>query len=156
MAKGNDGNLLQHAIEADLVVRLYRRGRGTGLHVVLTHGMEPYEAFEPRGKNPSAFKTLALTSTKVALGVSADRDWLKGYYQYANRIAALHFLTQHKVPAHLLLIYFLGDGFSGRTCPEDEAGWSHALDTQAKHLGLPRTHGLTARIHRLFLPVCPR
>lgn len=98
----------------------------------------------------------ALTSTKVTLGVSADRDWLKGYYQYANRIAALHFLTEHKVPAHLLLIYFLGDGFSGRTCPADEAGWSRALDTQAKHLGLPRTHGLAARIHRLFLPVCPR
>ena len=82
MAKANDGNLLQHAIEAELAVRLYDRGRRAGLHV--------------------------------------------------------------------------GDGFSGRICPADEAGWSHALDTQATHLGLPRTHGLAARIHRLFLPVCPR
>ena len=54
----------------------------------------------------------------MALGVSADRDWLKGYYQYANRIAALHFLTQHKVPAHLLLIYFLGDRFSVAYAPQ--------------------------------------
>jgi hypothetical protein len=40
--------------------------------------------------------------------------------------------------------------------PQTKAGWSHTLDTQAKHLGLPRTHELTARIHRLFLPVRPR
>lgn len=58
MAKGNDGNLLQHAIEAELGVGLFRTAGSHGLHVVLTHGMEPFEACEPRSRNPSAFKKL--------------------------------------------------------------------------------------------------
>jgi hypothetical protein len=50
MAKGNDGNLLQHWIEAELAWRLYRQGKGSRLLIVLTHGMAPYECFRSRKK----------------------------------------------------------------------------------------------------------
>ncbi|WP_372719364.1 hypothetical protein [Novipirellula sp.] len=55
MAKGNDGNLLQHTIEAETAWWLARHAQQ--LHVVITHGMAPFEAFEPR-KNPSYIKLL--------------------------------------------------------------------------------------------------
>lgn len=97
----------------------------------------------------------ALDDTKAALGVPPERDWLRRYYQYANRVTALHFLAQHGLPARLLFVYFLGDSFAGRVCPVDESGWQAALDAQAKHIGLPRGHQLEDRIHRLFLSVCP-
>lgn len=42
MAKGNDGNLLQHEVELRLATRLAGLGDGR-LHVALTHGMAPYE-----------------------------------------------------------------------------------------------------------------
>lgn len=98
-----------------------------------------------------------LDQTKRDLGVPADRDWLKGYYQYCNRVAILHFLGARSVPSRLVFVYFCGDrGGSGRDCPEDEAGWSKALEAQDKHVGLPKGHGLSARLHKLFLPVAGR
>lgn len=45
MAKGNDGNLLQHQIETGLAMRLVGMGDGR-LHLALTHGMAPFEACE--------------------------------------------------------------------------------------------------------------
>lgn len=44
MAKGNDGNLLQHGIEAELFRRVYEAGGRRGLHVIFTHGMAPFES----------------------------------------------------------------------------------------------------------------
>lgn len=43
MAKGNDGNYLQHCIEVELAVRLAQTEPEGRLHVALTHGMEPFE-----------------------------------------------------------------------------------------------------------------
>jgi hypothetical protein len=44
LAKGNDGNLLQHAVECAMAEHLLHL---TGqLHIVLTHSMSPYEEFE--------------------------------------------------------------------------------------------------------------
>ncbi len=96
----------------------------------------------------------ALSEVKQSLGVDPARDWLNGYYQYCNRLAALYFLNKHDRPARLLFIYFTGDR-SGptRTCPKDPAGWAAALRSQADHVGLPDGHRLQSRIHKLFLPI---
>jgi hypothetical protein len=96
--------------------------------------------------------TAALDAAKQALGVRADQNWLRGYYQYCNRLAVLNLLRIHGIPSRLLLIYFLGDQNPGAECPATVDGWSAALDTQARHVGLPPDHPLADRIHRLFLP----
>lgn len=95
---------------------------------------------------------------KKALGVPESADWLNGYYQYCNRVAALYFLRQNRVPAQLLFIYFLGDSFprGARECPSSVSGWKPAVDAQDKHVGLPAHHPLADRIHKLFLPVGSR
>lgn len=96
---------------------------------------------------------VTLQRTKQALGVSAGQDWLNGYYQYCNRLAVLQFLTEHKVPARLLFIYFLGDKKRIRaSCPRTESDWAKALKRQKDHVGLPDRHPLHERIHNLFLP----
>ncbi|MCY3768249.1 MAG: hypothetical protein OXG56_02615 [Gammaproteobacteria bacterium] len=46
MAKGNDGNYLQHCVEVEAAVRLVQADRCGRLHVALTHGMEPFEKLE--------------------------------------------------------------------------------------------------------------
>lgn len=43
MAKGNDGNLLQHSVECAVARHLLRQERG--LHLVSTHAMAPFEEF---------------------------------------------------------------------------------------------------------------
>ena len=95
----------------------------------------------------------ALAAVKQALGVDPSRDWLRGFYQYANRVAALHFLGAHGVAARLLHVYFSGDRTPNRTCPADAAGWSAPLAQQQAHLGIAAGHPIRARIHALHLPV---
>jgi len=94
----------------------------------------------------------ALGAVKRALGVDASHDWLRGHYQNANRIAALHFLGSHGIAARLLWVYFSGDRTPNRTCPADAAGWQAALESQREDLGLSDDHPLRTRIHALHLP----
>ncbi|MBZ9746812.1 hypothetical protein LB516_16305 [Mesorhizobium sp. CO1-1-7] len=97
---------------------------------------------------------VTLAATKQALGVSPERDWLKGYYQYCNRLAVLNFLHEQNVPAHLLFIYFIGDkSGSGRNCPQTKTDWHDTLERQRKHVGIPNNHPLQEGVHTPFLPV---
>lgn len=94
----------------------------------------------------------AFDATKAALGVRAEADWMRPYYQYCNRVAALHFLASHGVAARLLFIYFCGDrGDARRTCPADSVGWEESLRDQSLHVGIPA--GSFLKIQTLFLPV---
>ena len=109
-----------------------------------------------RAKSDKSIKciTQVFDKTKEALGVASDAKWMKPYYQYANRLAVLHHLSQHNIGAHLLFIYFCGDRRpDGETCPKDESGWRGALAEQDRHIGLPEEHELSRRIHKLSLPV---
>ena len=44
MAKGNDGNFLQHSIETAVGYQLSRLAADRELHLSITHGMAPFEA----------------------------------------------------------------------------------------------------------------
>ena len=99
-----------------------------------------------------------LRQTKQALGVSVDRDWLNGHYQFCDRIAVLHHLVRHGTPARLLNIYFVGDrGDERRTCPTHREAWSSSLEAMKGPavFGLPSVHPLSQRMHELFIEVCP-
>jgi len=95
----------------------------------------------------------ALEETKRALGVDASRDWMDGYYQYANRLAVLNFLASQGISARLVFIYFTGDHNGALDCPADESGWEKALETQNRHLGITNRSPIYERVHRVFLPV---
>jgi hypothetical protein len=96
----------------------------------------------------------ALDDLKGSLGVPKAKDWLRGNYQFANRLAVLNFLQGSGVPARLILIYFCGDRRPDSfRCPADEAAWTPLLEHQASQLGLEHEHRLSNRVHKLFLPV---
>ena len=59
MAKGNDGNFLQHSVEVAVAERL-RAENPAGLHIALTHGMAPFEKFDKRRNGCSCGLDLAL------------------------------------------------------------------------------------------------
>jgi hypothetical protein len=99
----------------------------------------------------------ALNDTKAAVGASATADWLKPYYQYANRLAALKFLSDQGVEARLVLVYFTGDRWPYNfnvVAPTDEAGWKPALEQQDNHLGLTGQSDLEKKVIKLFPPAC--
>lgn len=66
MAKGNDGNYLQHSVEIEVALNLASRQPEGRLHIALTHDMAP---FEPSGEERSgqAWKKLK-TALDAALG----------------------------------------------------------------------------------------
>ena len=43
MAKGNDGNYLQHSVEVAIALHLAKLSTQGALHLALTHGMAPFE-----------------------------------------------------------------------------------------------------------------
>ena len=46
MAKGNDGNYLQHCVEVEAGLRLAQKSPNGRLHIALGHGMAPFEGFD--------------------------------------------------------------------------------------------------------------
>lgn len=78
----------------------------------------------------------ALKTTIKANGFTVDvKDWLSPFYQYANRLAHLHFLLERSVPARLVFIYFCGDDWGGTKlsngkspkCPKEAQQWDAHL-----------------------------
>lgn len=89
------------------------------------------------------------------LGVADVSMWMRRNYQFANRLAVLHFLHERGYRAHLLLLYFVGDRqFPSRPAPATVGDWAQPLYTQKTEMGLPATHALSPFIHELFLHVC--
>lgn len=102
----------------------------------------------------------AFIETLAALGYDDDNaalraeGWLTGYYQHANRIATLHFLTKHDIAARVVFLYFYGDQHpDGKRCPASPAEWRPTLDEIHKSLGLHGTSELESRIHNVFVDV---
>jgi len=103
---------------------------------------------------------LQTTITTNGFGVDVNR-WLRPYYQYTNRLAHLHFLIQHGIPARLVFIYFCGDDWKGRnlpngkppTCPKEANKWAIPLQRMYRHLGLSGQSNLEQRVHKVFLNV---
>ncbi len=78
----------------------------------------------------------SLAETAGALGTVVTPAWTDTYYQYANRLAHLHFLRKNRVQAQMLFIYFVGD--TEVTGPKSKAEWHTALTEMYKALGLTR------------------
>lgn len=78
---------------------------------------------------------MALNEAKTAFGAAPGADWLIGYYQYANRVAHLHFLRRAGVNAWLVFLYFTHDAEMGG--PDSEAIWRAHLEDIHKRLGFP-------------------
>jgi len=96
----------------------------------------------------------SLAETKASLGVHRFYRWEGTYYQYANRLALLHFLQKIGVATHLVFLYFSGDRFPDETpCPDSPASWKELIHACHLTLGLPDQHRLSPWIHDVFLPV---
>ena len=79
----------------------------------------------------------SLAQTVAALGATPKSNWIDTFYQYANRLAHLHFLRSANVPAWLVLVNFIGDDEMGgpRTAREWEAAYrivNHVLGIREK------------------------
>ena len=104
-------------------------------------------------------RALEATASEVTNNGIPTSAWLRDYYQYANRLATLHFLTSRTVqpvPAHVLFIYFYGDKRpDNHFCPASAAEWTPILTTVKQALDINPICELMNKVHNLFLDVHP-
>lgn len=74
MAKGNDGNYLQHCVEIEAAVHLAQTGPEGLLHIALTHGMAPFEKLAKPMRNAHRLLDGALSEAScVSVGCNERR-----------------------------------------------------------------------------------
>lgn len=130
---------------------LARAGEAVVLVEAKSHLTEALSSPSAAGPASLARIRRALNDTRVALGADARSDWSRVFYQYANRLAHLHWLCAQGVDAHLLMVGFLGD--VDMRGPDRAEEW-HVLYLAAHHaLGLSGRHPLARRVHHVH-PRC--
>lgn len=98
----------------------------------------------------------AFDTTRRSVGATTvpSAAWRGLYYQYANRLAALHFLMHNcgpPIPTRLLCIYFYGDAHPRINGPAHAEAWKPALAAMRRELGIDEQAPLMQRVHHLFL-----
>lgn len=99
----------------------------------------------------------AFSATQEWLSVTLC-DWLDSpYYQYANRLAVLHYLQQHDIAACFLPLYLCGDKNprlrQNDLCPAKRSEWTAALAEMDKTLGIGAVDKACFGIHPMFVDV---
>ena len=89
-----------------------------------------------------------LTSLKRVLGSGAPADWSGPFYQYANRLAYLHWLHLQHVRAFLVSIYFTNAPDVPE--PATQAQWEGTLRVMRSYLGFGQ-HRLKAYVVDVFV-----
>jgi len=92
----------------------------------------------------------SLNQTKRELGSKTDNDWSKTYYQYANRLAHVHFLRQNGVDAYFASVYFLNDVEMNGPKTVDE--WRDALSSLHRYLGI-KEDALSKFVIEVFIDI---
>jgi len=87
-------------------------------------------------KDPDSLRLIAdrLKETQKWLGCRSTKDWMRDFYQYANRLAHLYFLRELQgKDAFLVFVYFVNDTTH---IPTSFQEWRGALQLQKKLMGL--------------------
>lgn len=95
----------------------------------------------------------SLDAVRVAAATgNACVDWATGpFFQYANRLAFLHFLrVQNAVPAHLVFVYFLNA--ADVHGPSNRAAYEGATTIIERCLGVHGS-GLLKYVHKVYVDV---
>jgi hypothetical protein len=128
----------------------------------ITEMQQSCEAKEGSGKNKISE---SLSSTREYFGIQATNDWLKKYYQLANRLAFINFLDHNYIKASLLNIYFI-NGYQKRVIEkrgskeqiivkEDKSvlskdQWQSEIDREYEYLGIENSSAKN-RIESVFI-----
>jgi hypothetical protein len=90
-----------------------------------------------QASSPNSVKLIeeSLERTKRELGVKSKNPWTTPFYQYANRIAHLHFLRNlNEKKSYLVFIGFIGDEEMGG--PRSELEWIGVNNLIHSYLGI--------------------
>ena len=118
------------------------------------HVGEIVKTYDP-GNSPSVEqRKTAFAFAKKTIGADPSADWMHNFYQMANRLYILALLSECGIEAFLLNVYFCGDRFRGRDCPENRKGWEPILREEYGKLGIDgQSPFIASHVKNLFLSV---
>ena len=110
------------------------------------------EFFSPAtgAKSPTSIAKIesALKETAATLNAKPRADWTQVYFQYANRLAFLHFLRREGVNANLLFVDFVED-FEMKG-PASAEVWRVAFASADYVLGLSSNHKYSKFVNHVY------
>ena len=110
--------------------------RGVILVEAKSHRMELFSTCMAASNESKKIINASLSLTKAWFGVDPNKDWTRPLYQFANRLAHLHFLRQIcGIKAWLVNIYFINDPYR----PTSRKQWNDFLREVRTELGLNRS-----------------
>ena len=112
--------------------------QGTKGVILLEAKSHPEEIISScQAKDPGSIRKIkeALDQAKRGREVPENADWMKDYYQYANRLAHLDFLYYQGVASALVGVYFLNDPHFSSS-PKTKEEWQGPINKMKERLGL--------------------
>jgi hypothetical protein len=101
------------------------------------------------GPNSKYMILAALEKTRKYLNVKPNAIWEGAFYQYANRLARLYYLSVlNRIDAYLVFVYFLNADDVPSPCVQEQ--WDGAIRVIKAALGL-RQHRLASRAAGVFI-----
>ena len=103
------------------------------------------------GEKSKSLIDKSLLKTKEFMKASGGHaDWSQSFYQYANRLAHLHYLSeQNSIPCELWFVYFCNLESDPKSTSYTE--WKGALRLLHSHLGLGLRNPLRSSIREFFI-----
>lgn len=78
-----------------------------------------------------------LNETKKSLGLDENVDWMKRYYQFANRLAFLNDLQkENKIKVALICVYFANDPYWKTKDYTGIEQWTKAIEKETGYFGI--------------------
>jgi hypothetical protein len=103
-------------------------------------------------KASKSSKNMILESMKLAQrdhNIKTNNDWLKIYYQKANRLLFAHFLEKNDIKSSLLYIYFI-NGYLDKGV-KSKAEWKEIIKEEDIYLGIKNNKWIKEKVKKIFI-----
>jgi hypothetical protein len=91
----------------------------------------------------------SMTQVQNDKNIKTKNDWLKKYYQKANRLLFIHFLEKNDIKSSLLYIYFV-NGYLDKGI-KSKADWKEVIKEEDKYLGIQNNKWVKGKVHNIFI-----
>lgn len=95
----------------------------------------------------------SMTKVQKDKNINTQNDWMKKYYQKANRLLFIHFLENNYINASLLYIYFI-NGYLDKGI-KDKAEWIAIIKEEYKYLGIQSNKWVKEKVNNVFIECKP-
>jgi len=104
--------------------------------------------------NPDSIEVISkqLRSTQESLGLKNDVDWMKKYYQFANRLAFLTDLQKNnKIKVALVCVFFANDPYWNTKDYTGIEEWKKAIEKEKDYFGIDKAFLESNHIYNLII-----